>query len=89
MSSSSSLASIVSAHRSALAVLAAAAEKSDLHFHEALEEHGKLVAGVLERPVYGYSEHWRGESEYYARGIKEEEEARRRERLVFGGWGWC
>ncbi|GMH50538.1 hypothetical protein TrRE_jg10221 [Triparma retinervis] len=39
---------------------------SDKHFHDALDSHSKVIAGVLDRPVYGYCKEWRGASSYYA-----------------------
>ncbi|GMI47736.1 hypothetical protein TrCOL_g6601 [Triparma columacea] len=46
---------------------------ADKHFHDALDSHSKVIAGVIDRPVYGYCSEWRGGSSYYVdKGVRGE-----------------
>ena len=58
----------INSHSEALSrVLSAAVSLSDDHFHAALEAHGRVIGGVLDRPVYGYHTEWRGSSDYFCK----------------------
>ena len=58
-------------------VLRSAVPLADSHFHQALESHSRIIAGVIDRPVYGFDVasmgEWRGESDYYNQKCDDQE----------------